>query len=267
MKCRICSAEASGLFNANVLLRYDVEFFQCKSCGFVQTEDPYWLDKSYQEPINREDTGIVARNLRLADIASLTIFSMYKRNAMFLDYAGGTGLLVRLMRDRGYDFYWHDKYTDNLFARGFEGNPAGRGYELLTCFEAMEHFSDPQKEINEMLSMSRNLLFTTELLPSPAPSPGDWWYYGIDHGQHVSFYSLRTLQHIASGRNLNLYSNGVDTHLLTEKKIPPLLFSILVRLAPFGIGKIPQLFLKSRTFQDMLDLSGSVGRKSGKIDL
>jgi len=267
MKCRICLGETAGIFTTRVLSRYQAGVFQCKSCGFVRTEDPYWLDESYEEPINREDTGIVSRNLRLADIASLTIFSIYERNAMFLDYAGGTGLLVRLMRDIGYDFYWHDKYAKNLFARGFEGNPDERGYQLLTCFEAMEHFPDPQKEIDEMLSVSRNLLFTTELLPAPVPAAGDWWYYGFEHGQHVSFYSLRTLQHIASSRGLNLYSNGVNTHLLTEKKIPPLLFPFLVKGSPFGLCKIPRLFLKSRTFQDMRFLSGKVDRTIEKIDL
>lgn len=258
MKCRICRGEAAGIFTARILSRYEAGVFHCNSCGFVQTEDPYWLDESYREPINREDTGIVARNLRLADIASLAIFSMYERNAMFLDYAGGTGLLVRLMRDRGYDFYWHDKYADNLFARGFEGNRDRKGYELLTCFEAMEHFPDPRKEIDEMLSISRNLLFTTELLPAPVPGAGDWWYYGFEHGQHVSFYSLRTLGYIAADKGLCLCSNGVNTHLLTEKKIPPFLFSLLVRASHVGLGKIPRLFLKSRTFQDMRYLSGKI---------
>ncbi len=38
----------------------------------------------------------------------------------FLDYAGGYGVFTRLMRDIGFDFYWHDPYTQNLFANGFE---------------------------------------------------------------------------------------------------------------------------------------------------
>ena len=266
MKCRICPGEAAGIFTARVMSRFEAGVFQCNSCGFVQTEDPYWLDESYREPINREDTGIVARNLWLADIASLAIFSIYEKNAVFLDYAGGTGLLVRLMRDRGYDFYWHDKYATNLFARGFEGECDRTDYQLLTCFEAMEHFPDPQKEIDRMLSISRNLLFTTELLSTPAPAAGDWWYYGFEHGQHVSFYSLRTLKYIAARKGLNLFSNGVNTHLLTERKIPPFLLSLLVRAAHLGFGKIPGLFMKSRTFQDMRHLSGKADRKSGEID-
>ncbi len=49
-----------------------------------------------------------------------------------------------------------------------------------------------------MLKISRNILFTTTLLPSPMPQPGTWWYYGLEHGQHISFYSLETLQSIAA---------------------------------------------------------------------
>ena len=58
-----------------------------------------------------------------------------------------------------------------------------------------------------MLKISKNILFTTTLLPSPVPKPGTWWYYGLEHGQHVSFYSLETLQSIAKHFNLHFFSN------------------------------------------------------------
>jgi hypothetical protein len=41
------------------------------------------------------------------------------------------------------------------------------------------------------------LIVSTDLVPRPTPLPDEWWYYGSDHGQHVSFYTLPTLQYIA----------------------------------------------------------------------
>jgi len=40
-------------------------------------------------------------------------------DGIFLDYAAGYGLFVRLMRDAGYNFRWSDLYCQNLFVRGW----------------------------------------------------------------------------------------------------------------------------------------------------
>ena len=64
--------------------------------------------------------------------------------AKFLDYGGGYGMLVRLMRNYGFDFYYFDKYCQNLFANGFDlKDSACSRFELLTAFELFEHFSEP----------------------------------------------------------------------------------------------------------------------------
>jgi len=123
------------------------------------------------------------------------------------------------MRDIGFDFYWNDKYTQNIFARGFEGGLLDN-YEAITTFESFEHFVEPIKEIENMLLISKNIIFTTELLPSPVvPYPDKWWYYGLEHGQHISFYSEKTLNYIAKKYNLFLYKVG-SIHLLHKKDFP-----------------------------------------------
>ena len=47
-----------------------------------------------------------------------TVF--FKSNGSIVDYGGGYGLLVRLMRNSGFDFYRYDPYCANFFAKGFE---------------------------------------------------------------------------------------------------------------------------------------------------
>jgi hypothetical protein len=132
------------------------------------------------------------------------------------------------MRDYGFNFFRYDKYCQNIFADGFdfEGN-IYRKVELLTAFELFEHFINPSLELDKLIQYSHNILFTTEILPSSNPKPGEWWYYGIDHGQHISFYTLKSLQILAESKGLKLFSNSRNYHLLTRKRINPFIYRIL----------------------------------------
>jgi len=85
------------------------------------------------------------------------------------------------MRDYGFDFCWADKFKTNLFARGFEWQDS-LPVDAITSFEAIEHFVNPMTEIDTLLKVSKTLVFSTELLPSPLPKPGQWWYFGLEHG-------------------------------------------------------------------------------------
>lgn len=259
-RCRICSSQIQKQFEAKILSKYEISYYVCPFCGFLQTEPPYWLDESYHESINLSDTGPLLRSLYLAEIASVIIYFLYDRNARFLDYAGGYGLFTRRMRDIGFDFLWHDKYTTNLVAKGFEYRNNMAEIALITSFEAFEHFVDPLREIETMLSISKNILFTTELLPRSVPKPTDWYYYGLEHGQHISFYSLNTLQYIARKYNLNLYSIS-PVHLLTSRKIHPVYLKLLLGCRKFGLFLYIKKRLQSRTVSDSILLKEQVCSK------
>lgn len=123
----------------------------------------------------------------------------------------------------------------------------------MTTFESFEHFVSPIDEIEKMLKLSKNIIFSTELLPNPIPIPDKWWYYGLEHGQHISFYSQKTFKFIAKKYNLN-YTNLGSLHLLTEKKISNLKLKVL-KLSKLGLHKILQKGLKSKTWEDYLKMS------------
>ncbi len=196
----------------------------------MQTEAPYWLDEAYEKAINDGDIGLVQRNLIFSKLTHAVISTFFDSEKKFLDYGGGYGLFVRLMRDKGFDFYRHDLFCQNLFAETFEAKiSADSSFALMTAFEVFEHLVNPQQEIEQMAAVSRNILFSTILLPTPAPLPEQWWYFGLDHGQHVSLYTLKSLRIIADKLGLNLYSNGASFHLLTEKKISNTLFKLVTR--------------------------------------
>lgn len=253
MKCRLCNVPISSTFAKATMLERDVLYYDCPSCGYLQTEEPTWLEEAYASPINSSDTGIMARNISNVPIVIATLSVMGKRNARVVDYAGGYGFLVRMLRDKGIDALWSDPYTDNLVARGFEYT--GQEAALVTAFEAFEHFYDPCKEISNMLKIAPNILFSTNLVPSPTPQPTQWWYYGLEHGQHIGMYRMKTLQYIAQKYHLHLLTDGGSMHLLTADT-----YSYRVwRMALYLSSRRSRLFsrgLRSKTWSDHLMMSG-----------
>jgi hypothetical protein len=251
MNCAVCASAMEERFRATVMKRHAAAYYRCPRCGYLCTEPPYWLDEAYRSPINASDTGILQRNLTLSRLTAVLLYGLHGRSGRFVDYAGGHGILTRLMRDLGFDFYWHDPYCPNLFARGFEYSMGGWKPDLLTCYEAFEHFVSPPEELEKMLAVCRNILFTTELLPQPVPSPGEWRYYGLDHGQHVSFYSPETLERLAGRYRLNLVSDGRSIHLLSDRKVGNARFRALLALGALCPVRLLRAFSGGRTESDM----------------
>jgi len=251
MICRICGAPATKIFEAKIMDKYLVSYLHCSFCGFLQTEEPYWLNEAFEHAISLWDTGILSRNYYAAKLTAVIIFFLFNSKAKFLDYGGGYGVLTRLMRDMGFDFYWYDLYASNLFARGFEYVSGPDNIELVTSFESFEHFVNPLDEIEKILAVSKNVFFSTELLPPKIPQPHDWWYYGLDHGQHLSFYSSRTLAYIAMKYNLNFYSNGTNIHLYSATPINNRLFNSLLYFVNYGPFFVVKKLMKSKSLGDV----------------
>ena len=61
----------------------------------------------------------------------------------------------------------------------------------------LEHLVDPVNELAPVASATDRLLVTTQVLPSPAPQPRDWDYYALESGQHITFYTPRSLEELA----------------------------------------------------------------------
>lgn len=252
MNCKICNSKSELAFKEKILNMYDVSFYKCKNCGYLFSEEPYWLDEAYKNAITYSDTGIIMRNRQFSKITSVIIDLYFNRQNKFIDYAGGYGLFTRMMRDIGFDFYWTDKYCENLFAKGFENKESGVNlYELLTAFEVFEHLVNPVEELEKMLGYGKNILFSTELLPDPVPDTKSWWYYNFIHGQHISFYSYESLSLLGKKFNLNFYSmKGI--HIYTEKKLNESILRFLKKISLVFLFDLLKIRYKSKTFDDHL---------------
>jgi hypothetical protein len=253
MDCRICGEKTNKIFNALLLKKYDVDYFQCSTCGFAQTETPYWLQEAYVSPMNLSDTGVLVRCDRMSKITTTLITCFFNRKGKFLDYAGGLGTFTRAMRDIGFDYYWHDPFTKNELARGFEGSLDQR-YGVVTTFESFEHFEHPLEEIRKILNLTDTIICSTDVVSVPAPKHKEWWYYASEHGQHIAFHSTQSFKTIARKLGLEYY-NIKNIHILTRKKL-----NIVARLF-LSIGFAKYLlyigfffinpWLKSKTSEDM----------------
>jgi hypothetical protein len=259
MRCKICQSEAPLVKTLRVRNAHNAEYYLCPTCGFMFVGNPTWLEEAYKNsPINTTDTGYVLRNVYLSRKTLVLFYFLFGKDKTFLDYAGGYGMLARLMRDYGLNFLNDDIYVENLFAKGFEYT--NENIEAMTCFECFEHLSDPTKDIERMFSISPNIFFSTVLLPEQVPPSEDWEYYGLNHGQHVAFYSKKTLEYIAKKYNVNVYTDGKTLHLFTKKKLSTWWYKFLLFLTKPQFDLVLRKMLKSKTVTDSHTL-----KKAGKI--
>jgi hypothetical protein len=254
MVCPICNGEMRSAFNATVLRKYLARYQFCGDCGFLRIVEPHWLDEAYSSAISAADTGLVVRNIAIAAKVSAVLYAVLgeRGEGRYLDVAGGCGLLTRIMRDQGFDFYWSDKYCQNILARGFEYDQSKGACVAVTAMEVFEHLIDPIEFVDRILTSSGadTLLFSTELYSGTPPSPQDWWYYSLPTGQHIGFFQRRTLEIL--GHRLNLrFTSANGLHVLSRRLLDSRLFAIatnrfLSRLAAPYIRRM----VGSRTFDD-----------------
>ena len=239
MKCPICGTEEKYIFSHDILNKYEVSYYKCPNCKFMNTEKPYWLNEAYSSAINSYDTGIMGRNEAVRKMLFNLITLGYDTSAKFRDFGGGHGILTRMMRDWGLDYYWSDKYADNLFARGFEYQD-GMTAELTSAVEVFEHMDQPMQDISDMLKYSDSVFFTTipytTVVGEEEVPDESWWYYGFHHGQHISFYSKYTLKWIAEYFGLNFYKIDGGDHLISKRRFSDLRWNYIKANLRFEIG-------------------------------
>jgi len=219
--CKLCGGATEPFGELTILGRHRAHYRRCATCGYVAVESPHWLDEAYADhAIAALDTGIVMRNLWLADAVDALLRWRFRDVRTALDHGGGTGLFVRLMRDRGHDFRWSDPHCENLFALGFEADRAAN-FDLVTCFEVAEHLTDPLPVFRDLMERAPILIFSTELLPERNNRPGEWHYYAPETGQHVGFFTTDSLQALAKKLGRHFASDGRMLHAFTREPLNP----------------------------------------------
>lgn len=192
--CRLCGSRAEPYGSQRVLGKYDVGYYRCSRCDLLETEPPFWLEEAYSQALTALDTGALARNQVCARLTLMVALAAGITSRACLDFGGGYGVLVRMLRDFGLDFRWYDRFGENLFARGFGGSVEEQ-YGLVTAFEVLEHFADVAQELERLFRPAHDLVFVGTVLHDNPPA--DWWYYTPESGQHIAFFSKATMRFVA----------------------------------------------------------------------
>jgi Methyltransferase domain len=204
LPCRLCDGQTRHVFNRLILEKYDTPYFECLDCGSVQTEWPHWLAEAYRIPGVHIDVGQAARVLQTWLRLWFLLRNVgFDRSLKCLDYGGSAGLLTRLMRDSGYDYYAFDTYDRSKYANYFRVDSlADLAPALISAFEVFEHFPNPANSLAEMFASGPDLIaFTTQFYEGQG---ADWDYLVPYCGQHVFFYTEQGVSSFAASFGFKL---------------------------------------------------------------
>lgn len=216
-KSPISGNDGKFLFQHDVIGRFPAQYYLDESIGYIWAENPTWLDAAYDDAIALSDTGILARNLKNIELVANVLRHNKMEGVKGVDIGGGYGVFVRGIRDVGLNFYWSDKYAENLMARGLEAQDDT--FDVAVAFEVLEHLPNPLQFLRDSRKEHGwgTLIFTATCF-DPGNLPGtDWWYWSFETGQHISFFSLNCLNHIAHELGLRLVHLKGDMYAFTDR--------------------------------------------------
>lgn len=216
--CKICGEESS-LFDIVDFNKYcspglydygfsgiAVTYYRCRTCGFafsrffddwtpqnflqfVYNSDYIKVDQAYAGVRPRGTAALMAQ--RLAGLSHLRI----------LDYGSGSGIFADHLRSCGFgDVSSYDPLSSP--------NRPDRRYDVITCFEVLEHTTSPLTTIRDIASLLDPLgcvFFGTGIQPENfGELRANWWYVGPRNG-HASIYSLHSLFRLGQAAELVLH--------------------------------------------------------------
>ena len=255
LQCPVCDGATEHFGNAQVLVSHHAEYRRCVSCEAVFAANPTWLPEAYEHAIAESDIGLIGRNIRTARITRRVLRALFRNAESFLDFGAGNGMFVRLMRDAGFPFRYFDSYGPNLFAKGFETDVTTDAHvDFATAFEVLEHLRRPVDELRPLALSSDALFATTSVLPTPPPRLDAWWYYSLSSGQHVTFYTERSLDVLAEQLGF-IRSSADEFHLFSHRKVPSTAIRLLVR-ERFGSTVFRRFQRRSLLTDDYENLAG-----------
>jgi len=208
--CKICASDAPLFgavdFNRNCEIPggvrlhpsgISVPYRRCQACGFLFTDAfDGWSDADFKTHIY--NAGYLAVDPDYSDSrpranaeAVRQLFGAHKATMRVLDFGGGNDVLCSQLRDAGFQA----AVTYDPFVAEFAQPPEGR-FDLVTCFETLEHMPDPVAGIGAIIARLAEpglVLFSTLLQPPDFDKLGlNWWYVGPRNG-HISMFSRDAL--------------------------------------------------------------------------
>ncbi|MDP9039967.1 MAG: class I SAM-dependent methyltransferase [Acidobacteriota bacterium] len=257
--CKVCGGQADLFdivdFNKSChrtqyplgLSGVPVSYRMCHECRFVFTDffEGFTADEWKRYVYNKDyetvdpDYLSVRPALNARDIG--TLLHGRKSSVIGLDYGGGNGMTMSLLRQDGWAFDTYDPFGQTDMSQERVGR-----YNFCSAVEVFEHLPDPigsMREIVEKASPDRLIiLIGTQTLDGNVSDETrlSWWYAAPRNG-HVSLYSKKSLQTAGALFGLEYSCFRGYPHLLTR--------GLTLREAQALLVKFKLLRLRRRLFR------------------
>ncbi|WP_224369030.1 class I SAM-dependent methyltransferase [Hyalangium versicolor] len=189
-----------------------VLYVECQGCGFWWAPELHgWSPQTFKRRIYNEEYRLAdppfvfERPTRLA----AWVARFVRPGMRVLDYGGGEGLLARTLREVGIDAVSWDPFYDDASEK-----PAG-SFDLVTCFEVVEHVPDQRRLFFELASLSRGGVCIFSTLVRPERHEGDWWYASPRNG-HISLHSANSMRRVCEDVGLALRDLSSEVHVMAR---------------------------------------------------
>jgi hypothetical protein len=202
-----------------------IYYRRCATCEFVFTDAfDGWSDEQFKAHIYNDDYLAVdpdyesSRPRSNADVVA-QLWGPYRDETRVLDYGGGNDVFCTALRANGFVAVTYDPMTPQHARR-----PDGK-FDLVTCFETLEHLPDPVAGIASLLEYVAEpgiVFFTTLTQPADFNSHGlNWWYVGPRNG-HISVFSRQALTRAFARHGYKVASHSDILHFAFHT-LPPFL--------------------------------------------
>ena len=226
--CKICLQPAPLFgfvdFNRNCVIPDGIKlpasgtpvyYRRCSACGFLFTDafDDWSQDDFKKHIYNADylavDPGYMESRPRNNAALVQHLFGKHRATLRVLDYGGGNDVLCSELRAAGFPV----ATTYDPFVAEHAKPPEGR-FDLITCFETLEHVPDPVKGIGALVAHLADpglVLFSTLLQPQDFDILGlNWWYVGPRNG-HISLFSRDA--HVKAWRFHDFQTGSFDDNI------------------------------------------------------
>jgi len=221
--CVFCDCDRLEPQFALPILGRSAQWMRCGRCRSIQVSRVDWLDEAYRDLGVNIDTGCAQRSILCSlYVRAMRAAGLLGRRGKVIDFGAGNGLLVRLLRDQGFEALGYDRYVRAIDCAGFtvETLDAGTHHEaeLVTAIDVLEHLPYPRRTLADIAAnlAPQGLVLLRTPLCQPKVHGVDWEHLGGEHGQHISFATREGLQHLAESAGLRANFLPMDFLLLTR---------------------------------------------------
>lgn len=210
-----CEVEGGKIF---ALAGIPVYYALCGQCGFCfAPELATWTLEQFEEQIYNDeyvlvDPGYIDTRPRANAASLLAMFANRANCIRHLDYGGGSGVLVNVLKESNWQSVSYDPFVDKDICIERLGK-----FDLITAYEVFEHVPDAQKlmaNLRSLLSPNGLILFSTLLSDGNiCANQRIYWWYAAPRNGHISLYSKNSLIVLAQRNGFNFGSFSVGFHV------------------------------------------------------